>query len=245
MNFDNTVNDIPSIPEEPSSGVTPNTPQSESPDQTPQVSPYETPQSSPEQTAQDSPEQLPQELNLKNAESSDLFHPCQYCGTSCRGKQCKKCHFKMVASKQGTCIDCSELFFATRIDGTKRRRCITCQETYNKRHIAKCPDCDKDYHAFLEDGRTFSKCYSCYQLGLTPCEKCDRRICNNLPLCKDCYNEQKASYGKPKLLSYSPTSSASVEYSFKRMHKDCKTEGCTNTTSFSYCKSCYEKNRTF
>ena len=52
------------------------------------------------------------------------LHPCQYCGNTCKGKQCRECHLKMVEKKQGTCINCKNTFYALRIDGTKRQRCL-------------------------------------------------------------------------------------------------------------------------
>ena len=170
------------------------------------------------------------------------LHPCQYCEKTCRGKQCKDCHFKMIMSKQGECIDCKTQFYALRNDGSKRRRCLDCQNNYNSTHIAKCPICNNDYHAYLEDGRIFDKCYNCYSSSNKECNKCKKIVINGFPLCKECYTKEKLS--KNKILSYSPTSSTkSIEYTFKQLERICKTENCNNSTIFTYCKNCYHQNK--
>jgi len=180
--------------------------------------------------------------NLINDDLENTLHPCKYCKKTCKGKQCKDCHFKMVSSRQGVCLDCDKQFYAVRSDNSKRKRCFECQKNYNSTHIAKCPICNIDYHAYLEDGRFFDKCYGCYKSNIKECEKCKKNTINGFPLCNICYNEEKSS--KIKLLSYSPTSSTkSIEYTFKQIDKQCKTDNCNNSTIFTYCEGCYSKNK--
>ena len=65
---------------------------------------------------------------------SDDLHPCINCGKTCKGKQCKECHFKMFQSK---CIDCDQVFNALRKNGTMRKRCEKCQEEKALKCFAK------------------------------------------------------------------------------------------------------------
>ena len=46
-------------------------------------------------------------IKERNMES----HPCQYCETPCFGLQCKNCHLKMVAEREGDCVDCKNNSF--------------------------------------------------------------------------------------------------------------------------------------
>jgi hypothetical protein len=173
--------------------------------------------------------------------NNNELHPCQYCEKTCRGKQCKECHLKMVESKQGNCIDCDKTFYALRSNGSKRRRCIDCQTTYNQKHISQCPICKNDYHAFLEDGRVFDKCYTCYQNSLIECKNCDKKISNNQPLCKNCYQEQKQY--KVKLLSMDDNISDGYENTYKNYERTCRTKNCQNITTYTFCRDCYLKNK--
>lgn len=179
----------------------------------------------------------------KKDEDTSNFHKCESCNNLCIKKKCQECFVKSIKDKQGECYDCKKLFFAVRIDGTKRKRCLECQSIYNEKHIAKCPICNNDYHAFLHDGRFFDKCYTCYQYTLRKCDNCDKKTSINQPLCKDCYNLEKIN-SKSYLLSYSPTSSTSAEFSFKQLTKTCKNKDCNNHTTFSYCKQCYDNYKT-
>jgi hypothetical protein len=196
------------------------------------------------------------EINNNNKINSNELHPCQYCGNTCKGKQCRECHLKMVEKKQGTCINCNSKFYALRIDGTKRQRCFDCQNVYNTKHISSCPICKKDYHAFLDDGRIFSKCYNCYQNSLVECKKCFKKNSNNQPLCKKCYQEEKIN-NKHKLLSIDTDSSCGlkddndiddfidVEYenTFKTLERSCRNKNCFNMTRYTFCKDCYIRNK--
>lgn len=171
---------------------------------------------------------------MENKPNIEL-HPCQYCSKICRGKQCKECHLKMVESKQGECLDCKKSFCALRTDGTKRRRCIDCQNNYNTKYISQCPICYNDYHAFLEDGRVFDKCYKCYRNTFTICEKCKENTHGCHRLCNNCYLEEKSKFS---LLSYNSNSSSISDI---RILKECLNDECSNQTIYSYCKSCYTK----
>jgi hypothetical protein len=154
-----------------------------------------------------------------------IAHPCQYCNRSCIGKQCKQCHLNMIASREATCVDCSETFSALRKDGTKRSRCNVCQEEYTKLHIAKCPDCGENFHALLKNGKNFSKCLNCYKKNFTTCTNCSKTTRIEYPLCKDCYVSTKVYKKKEK---------ESTEYP----SHPCKTQGCDNKTSYSLCSKC-------
>ena len=178
------------------------------------------------------------ETNIEE-NANTILHKCELCDNLCKKKHCRKCYLKSLEDKQGECFDCKKFFYAIRNDGSKRKRCLDCQAKYNEKHISKCPLCDNDYHAYLDDGRFFDKCYNCYQNTLKKCEKCDKKISINQPLCKECYNTEKNN--KLSLLSYSPTSSTSAELTFKQFTKICKNEGCDNCTLFTYCKLCYDK----
>jgi hypothetical protein len=115
------------------------------------------------------------------------LHPCQYCGTQCFGKQCKECHFKMLETQKGICLDCHKTFHAVRKDGSKRRRCMECQVAYNNKYISQCPECKCTYHAYMEDGRIFEKCFACYKKTLHKCTGCDSFTKFEYALCRNCY----------------------------------------------------------
>ena len=132
-------------------------------------------------------------LNEYHYEKKEL-HKCPYCDNTCFGIQCKQCHLKMLESQQGTCTDCSKEFHALRKDGSKRRRCITCQGVYNDKYISKCPICSCSYHASLDDGRIFDKCFSCYKKSFHQCSNCDRTTKIEYDLCKICYQDEKNKY---------------------------------------------------
>lgn len=123
------------------------------------------------------------------------LHPCQYCDAMCFGKQCKDCHFKMLETQKGVCLDCHSTFHAIRKNGSKRRRCMECQDAYNKKYIAECPECQMTYHAFMEDGRVFEKCFTCYKKTLHKCSNCDSFTKFEYALCRNCYQTRKFSGG--------------------------------------------------
>ena len=117
-------------------------------------------------------------------------HPCQYCEKPCVGKQCRDCHLKMVSKSKGKCVDCDQIFFAMRKDGTMRSRCKECQDTYNSKFMAACPGCKNSYHAILKDGRIFDKCFDCYKSSIKMCSKCTKnKTINGNELCPPCHKE--------------------------------------------------------
>ncbi len=177
------------------------------------------------------------------------LHPCQYCGKTCKGKQCKECHLKMIKNRQGNCVDCNILFLAVRLDGTKKKRCLECQNNYNNKYISKCYLCGNDYHAFLEDGRVFDKCYDCYKKSILECIICKEKTINNYTYCKTCYNEHKnklylLSLNDDKKSYDSDTTHSSISskspIKIRVLHL-CKNKDCKNRTLNEYCKSCHEK----
>ena len=180
---------------------------------------------------------------IKNNKIQEL-HPCQYCKKTCKGQQCKECHFKMIENKKNNCIDCKKLFFGLRNDGTKRKRCKDCQEIYNKKYISVCPICKDDYHAFLDDGRIFDKCYKCYKESLTnDCKNCKMKTLNGQLYCKKCYLEQKKN-SNIYLLSVNDDenilkNNIPLINSFKQYKRTCKI--CNKFTFFDYCSECYKK----
>ena len=157
-----------------------------------------------------------------------VAHPCQYCSRSCFGKQCKECHVSMVSAREGKCVDCSEMFYALRKDGSKRIRCNTCQDAYAKIHISNCSDCGESFHAVLKDGRTFNKCLNCYKKEFTNCKNCSKTTRVEYPLCKECYTTEKSLSTKKKEKKPVYESHA------------CNTKGCPNKTTYSLCFSCNE-----
>jgi hypothetical protein len=131
--------------------------------------------------------------NIIHEKKPKELHPCQYCDALCYGKQCKDCHFKMLETQKGICLDCHKTFHAIRKNGSKRRRCLECQEAYNKKYIAECPECLNTYHAFMEDGRVFEKCFNCYKKTLHKCSNCDNFTKFEYALCRNCYQTRKFS----------------------------------------------------
>ena len=127
---------------------------------------------------------------------------------------------KMEALKPN-CLDCKKSFDGLRKNGTAKKRCGDCQSTYTEKYIKKCGDCDKDYHAVQPNGRTYDKCFECYQKGFNKCTTCDKRTFKDFTLCSDCYNQEKIE--KMKKASEP---------------KPCKNNYCSNITKFTYCASC-------
>jgi len=161
-------------------------------------------------------------------------HPCQYCGNSCYGKQCKQCHLKMLDSQKGVCMDCNSTFHAVRRDGSKRRRCTDCQTSYNNKYISQCPDCNNTYHAYMEDGRVFEKCFGCYKKSLHKCTNCDNFTKFEYALCRNCYQTSDRGGGGDRGGRGRFHSSPRELQLFK-----CNTDICENLTSKNLCKSCY------
>lgn len=162
------------------------------------------------------------------------IHPCQYCQTPCKGKQCRTCHVKMVSSLQGECVDCKENFFAKRKDGTMRKRCKPCQEKYASMHYTNCPECNKEYHAFLDDGRVYDKCYDCYNKNLKKCEKCGAKSFKG-DLCVPCYKDEKEKKSSPPTRVSNRSNNSDS--------KSCKTTGCKGVTFYTFCKTCNDNNK--
>lgn len=163
-------------------------------------------------------------------------HPCQYCSKPCRGKQCKECHLKMIAKTQGKCMDCDKVFPAVRKDGTARKRCIDCHNLHLTNKYATCPGagCGVQYHAFLDDGRVFDKCFECYNKSFSKCEKCGSKCFKDVKFCSPCFQENKKATYIPK-----------APRDFEGGDKPCKNAnvGCKSTTNFTFCRDCNYKNK--
>jgi hypothetical protein len=165
-------------------------------------------------------------------------HPCQYCGNSCYGKQCKQCHLKMLDSQKGVCMDCNVSFHAVRRDGSKRRRCTECQTAYNNKYISQCPDCNNTYHAYMEDGRVFEKCFGCYKKSLHKCTNCDNFTKFEYALCRNCY--QTSDRGGGGGIGNGNGTNRRFHSSPRELQLfKCNNEICENLTSKNLCKSCY------
>ena len=161
-----------------------------------------------------------EQLNT-NVETSTKFvetHPCPYCEKPCRGKQCKECHLKMIEKKQTKCIDCDTIFNGLRPDGSMKKRCFECQKSYKTTHIKNCEDCIKEFHSVLSDGRIYNKCFDCYQKRINKCNNCDKRTFKDLPLCSECYQQEKSKNTYEE--------------------KPCKNSYCKNTTTYTFCSKC-------
>lgn len=172
-------------------------------------------------------------VDKKNNFENKVTHPCVHCSKPCFGSQCKECHLKMVANREGECVDCKNNFYALRKDGSKRKRCQECQERYNKDHTDICPDCGNVYHARLDDGRVFNRCFDCYTKSFHKCAKCDNTIRGDFEMCSECFNKEKQ-----------------VEFENKRRKIEtlhplvyCRNKDCHNKTTFTYCKPCNDNIR--
>lgn len=172
-------------------------------------------------------EQINSENTVINNSGSKEPHPCQYCGTSCFGKQCKQCHLKMIEIRSGICQDCDKSFLAQRKDGSKRKRCFECQAVYNQKYISTCPFCKSDYHAYLDDGRVFDRCFPCYQSTFHKCERCDNKTKGEFNLCKSCYEQDRQNR----------------YFSDNTTMLKCKNETCDNVSRYTFCKTCYDQKR--
>ena len=170
-----------------------------------------------------------QVVPTKNTATLPEVHPCQYCEKPCRGKQCKECHFKMIAKLQAKCGDCDVIFIAARKDGTMRKRCTDCHQKHVEKNYAKCGDCGEQYHAILEDGRVFDKCYTCYQKSFTICKSCPNRTFKGAELCSECYKASRPVARPPR--------------DETRELQLCKTQGCRRTTPYTFCRECNESKR--
>lgn len=155
--------------------------------------------------------------NVSENTKSREPHPCQYCNRMCFGRQCRECHLNMIKEREGTCVDCKRVFNALTKNGSKRKRCFSCQEQYNIDHIDNCPECNQQYHAVLDDGRRFDKCYDCYKKNLSNCKNCGKNVNSKYTFCGLCYRQTE------------------------RQDKKCKNLDCENTCLGSYCRSCNEK----
>jgi hypothetical protein len=140
------------------------------------------------------------------------IHPCKYCGTSCKGKQCKQCHLKMVYKKQ-ECNDCKKNFIAL--------RCFSCQIDFNER-MSECPDCGKLYYGISKDGKIFKKCFDCHQNDFANCKNCGKKCFKKYSFCKDCnYNDKNNDKNSIENLN------------------NCRTKDCNNKTKLMFCSECY------
>jgi hypothetical protein len=172
------------------------------------------------------------------------LHKCPYCDNTCFGIQCKQCHLKMLEAQQGTCTDCNELFHAVRKDGSKRRRCISCQTVYNEKYISKCPICSSSYHACLDDGRFFDKCFSCYKKSFHQCSNCDRSTKIDYDLCKVCYQAEKKmkyvnnNYANNNRFIYTENNFTTRKIPNELELFKCEVTGCSNISSTKICTQC-------
>ena len=149
--------------------------------------------------------------NFLNTENNEI-HPCKYCGASCKGKQCKQCHLKMISKKQ-ECIDCKKNFISL--------RCFSCQSDFNER-MSECPDCGKLYYGVSIDGRIFKKCFDCYQNDFSNCKKCGKKCFKKYSFCKDCNIEENIN-------NIDDGTNINI----------CKSKDCNNKTKLIFCKECY------
>lgn len=165
-------------------------------------------------------------VNTENNVPKDL-HPCVNCGKTCKGKQCKECHFKMFQSK---CVDCEKVFNALRKNGTMRKRCESCQDHYNDKYVKKCPSCHIEFH---DISGKYKSCLECYkskkeeekkykESKVTREEKeCKTRNCKNTTFytfCKKCNDNKK--------------------YLDTYMTFTCKGCGIKGQGDYSYCTEC-------
>ena len=151
------------------------------------------------------PEKKPTALDL---------HPCVNCGKSCKGKQCRECHVKMIQSE---CADCKTHFNARRKDGTMRKRCLECQEGYNKKYIRKCPDCTTEFHDL---SHKYETCLQCY---------------------KNRQEAKKVEYEKIKVEREYKNKERSDKWENEK--KDCYNRGCKNMTIYKFCKTCNDDRK--
>ena len=193
--------------------------------------------------------------DIKNTQNNQL-HPCKYCGNTCKGKQCKQCHIKMI-SRQNECLDCKKHFICL--------RCDDCNDKY-KNKLNKCPECDINYLNISKDGKIFEKCYDCYQKGFSNCKLCNKRCFKQYLYCKNCYetfkennNEYYSDYTdnlsnsscnseknenseikEENIETY--LSDSSIEFknnsNEKKYNSKCMTNTCENDTYNYFCSSC-------
>jgi len=170
------------------------------------------------------------------------LHPCQYCGNTCRGRQCRDCHLKMVASRNGNCTECGAEFTSIRKDGSMRKRCSDCQGEYNQKYMSMCPCCGDAYHACLRDGRIFDKCYKCYRSTVTKCQKCEGNAYNGYALCRDCHQSTRSkisdTMSETSDRTFVPRTKFTIPDVTIEEHK-CNNKDCGNLTRHVFCKECY------
>lgn len=142
------------------------------------------------------------------------LHPCVNCGKTCKGKQCRDCHIKML---QANCIDCGTAFNARRKNGSMRKRCTDCQEGYNDKYIKKCPDCQADFHDL--SGK-YKSCLPCY---------------------KNQQEAKKAEYEKREAERAAKRKEATEK--FDKDKKECYNRVCKNMTIYKFCKKCNDDNK--
>lgn len=167
-------------------------------------------------------------------------HPCQYCGKSCFGLQCKECHLKMIAANNADCLDCKTSFKAIRPDGTKKKRCFDCQKSYTETYYKNCPKCNDVFRCMLDDGRVFDKCFKCYSEVKEERNKkfesrrkaeeentnpCNTRGCLNktkFSFCSSCFKNKKTTED-----SYMVSRCVVCDYRIKGNYRYCSDE-CKN-----------------
>lgn len=166
------------------------------------------------------------------------YHPCQHCGKSCAGLQCKECHLKMISERNADCVDCGKSFYAMRKDGTKRKRCVDCQAKFNDKYYKNCPDCKISFRFTLDNGKVFDKCGSCHmkdkikeeetrrkeeEKKMNDCKSCKKEK-TFYDLCRKCFREQK-------------------ETTDQYMLSKCFNCGQRYKGSFKYCRDCKSNSK--
>ena len=140
----------------------------------------------------------------------------------------------MVADREGDCIDCNNKFpNAKRKNGTKKKRCEPCQKKFQEDYTDICPTCNKTYLSVLDNGTVFTKCFDCYTKSFHKCENCDNSIKQEFVICGECFAKEKQKEWDERRLKNESLYPVN----------NCKTKTCTNQTTYTYCKSCYDENK--
>jgi hypothetical protein len=143
------------------------------------------------------------------------LHPCVNCGKTCKGKQCKDCHLRMI---QSNCSDCEKPFNARRKNGTMRKRCGSCQDDYNEKYIRTCPGCSKEFNNF---GKNYQACLDCY---------------------KNRKENEKKEFERIKAEKEEKRQARREEFE-KMDKKNCQSRGCKNMTPYKFCKPCNDDRK--
>lgn len=169
-----------------------------------------------------------------NTVTKDL-HPCVNCGKTCKGKQCRECHFKMF---QSTCIDCEKVFNALRKNGTMRKRCESCQEDYNTKYVKKCPSCNIEFH---DISGKYKSCLQCYKDGKEREKEEKKQRFQNKGIKeskeeKECYNRDCKNTTIYKFCKKCNDNKKYLDNTY--MLYTCKGCGLKGHGDYSFCKDC-------